>query len=98
MALGRHPDTEEKQRLTDYVIGMRSYHAGVTPARMDYPVKITRSVVEEFSGKPFEYEEILPSFASYQPDTKPADASPNTRALADMCLLLLNSNEFVYLY
>ena len=98
MTLGRNPDAEEQQKLTAYVKGMRSYHAGVTPARIDYPAKITRSLVEEFSGKPFKYEEILPSFASYQSDTKPADASPNTRALADMCLLLLNSNEFVYLY
>ena len=98
LTLGRKPDAEEEQRLTDYVMGMRSYHEGVKPDPVDYPVKITRSLVEEFSGQPFEYEEILPAFASYQPDLKPADASPDTRALADMCLLLLNSNEFVYLY
>jgi hypothetical protein len=77
---------------------MQSYHADINPEPVNYPSKITRSLVEEFSGQPFDYEEILPAFASYQPDTKPADASPETRALADMCLLLLNSNEFVYLY
>ncbi|MDA7509846.1 PSD1 and planctomycete cytochrome C domain-containing protein [Verrucomicrobia bacterium] len=98
LTLGRQPDADELTRLTEYVKRMQSYHADIDPEPVNYPSKITRSLVEEFSGKPFEYEEILPSFASYQPDTKPADASPETRALADMCLLLLNSNEFVYLY
>ena len=98
LTLGRQPDTDEQERLVAYVKRMQSYHAETKPDPVKYPSKITRSLVEEFSGKPFEYEEILPSFASYQSDTKPADASPETRALADMCLLLLNSNEFVYLY
>jgi hypothetical protein len=98
LTLGRQPDADELNRLTAYVKRMQSYHADIDPEPVHYPSKIKRSLVEEFSGKPFDYEEILPSFASYQPDTKPADASPETRALADMCLLLLNSNEFVYLY
>jgi hypothetical protein len=98
LTLGRQPDADELTRLTGYVKRMQSYHADINPEPVNYPSKITRSLVEEFSGQPFDYEEILPAFASYQPDTKPADASPETRALADMCLLLLNSNEFVYLY
>ena len=55
-------------------------------------------LVEEFSGKPFAYDEILPVFEDYVPDPQAADVSPATRALADVCLLLFNSNEFVYLY
>ena len=98
LTLGRQPDADELNRLTEYVKRMQSYHADIAPEPVHYPSKIKRSLVEEFSGKPFEYEEILPSFGSYQPDTKPADVSPETRALADMCLLLLNSNEFIYLY
>ena len=98
LTLGRQPDADELTRLMGYVKRMQSYHADINPEPVNYPSKITRSLVEEFSGQPFDYEEILPAFASYQPDTKPADASPETRALADMCLLLLNSNEFVYLY
>jgi hypothetical protein len=53
--------------------------------------------VEEFSGEPFDYQEILPAFAAYQPDVKPADVSAETRALADLCLLLFNTNEFIFL-
>ncbi len=98
LALGRQPDAEEQTRMTAYVESMKAYHQDVKPSPINYPSKITRSLVEEFSGKPFEYEEILPSFASYKNDLKPANASGKTRALADMCLLLLNSNEFIYLY
>lgn len=98
LALGRDPDEVELKRLADYVEEMTSYHEGVTPEAPEYPAQITRLLVEEFSGEPFEYEEILPNFENYVPDTKASDVSPRTRALADLCLLLFNSNEFVYLY
>ena len=39
----------------------------------------------------FEFEEILPVFEDYVPDAKPATVSAQTRAIADMCLLLFNS-------
>ena len=97
-ALGREPDTSEVRRMETYVREMRAYHAGITPEPVRFPTRITRSLVEEFSGEPFEYEEILPVFENYQPDAKPADVSADTRALADFCLLLFNSNEFVHVY
>ena len=98
LVFGRSPTLTEQQRLTQYVSDMQRYHETATPAPIVYPTKITRSLVEEFSGRPFEYEEILPAFENYQPDTKPGDVSPTTRALADMCLLLFNSNEFMFVY
>lgn len=84
--------------MVDYIEDMRVYHQKFEPDPMDYPPEITRSLVEEFSGKPFEYNEILPAFEDYTPDTKAADVSPETRALADLCLVLFNSHEFVYVY
>ena len=77
---------------------MQAYHAQNKPAPIKYPTTITRSLVEELTGQPFEYEEILPVFENYHADKKPADVSADTRALADLCLLLFNSNEFMYLY
>ena len=97
LVLGRHASKQESQWMSEYVNDMQAYHEGVTPERPEYPEQITRSLVEEFSGEPFEYTEILPGFANYQPDTKPSDVSPRQRAIADMCLLLLNSNEFMYI-
>lgn len=97
-ALGRTPDEIELARLAKYLEEMREYHASVEPKRPEYPTEITRSLVEEFSGDAFEYQEILPAFENYEPDLKAADVDAETRALADICLLLFNTNEFVYVY
>lgn len=98
LALGRAPSAAEQERMSEYVRKMTPYHRGIDPEPVKYPTRITRSLVEEFSGKVFEYEEILPVFENYVPDKKAADVGPATRALADLCLLLLNSNEFIFVY
>jgi len=98
LALCRLPTADEQQKLVAYVTKMQSVHQKTTPVKKPYPTKITRSLVEEFSGEPFEYEEILPIFETYVSDPKPSDAKPSTRALADLCLILFNSNEFMYIY
>lgn len=96
LALGRGPVSAEQTRMAAYVADMRRYHQSVDPAPVRFPTEITRSLVEELSGQVFEYTEILPVFERYVADKKPADVPPETRALADMCLLLLNANEFAY--
>ena len=85
-------------RLTKYVAEMQAYHEKVSPLQETYPVQITRTLIEEFSGEPFDYEEILPAFENYIPDTKASDVDAETRALADLCVVLFNSNEFIYVY
>lgn len=96
MVLGREPTSGQRQQLTQYVRDMQAYHEEKVPAAVRYPTQITRSLVEEFSGDVFEYQEILPVFEEYVPDAKASDVSAATRALADACLLLFNSNEFMY--
>jgi hypothetical protein len=98
LVLGRVPSAAERDRMLDYLGAMKTYHQGVEPEPVVYPTKITRSLVEEFTGKPFEYEEILPVFEAYVSDKKAGDVSAETRALADMCLLLFNASEFLYVY
>ncbi len=98
LVFGRRADEAEIRRLAAYLAEMEAYHRDTKPQPVVYPTRITRSLVEEFSGKPFEYEEILPVFEDYKPDRKASDVDADTRALADVCLLLFNSNEFVYVY
>ncbi len=98
LALGRKPTPAEQRQMVNYVERMQQYHQNVTPEPPVYPTKITRSLVEEFTGEPFEYEEILPVFENYVADTKASDADAETRAWADFCLVLFNSNEFLYVY
>ena len=96
--LGRRPNDAERDRMTAYVRTMQTYHEGVTPPKVTYPTRIRRSLVEEFSGKTFEYDEILPVFENYEADIKPGEVEAGTRALADLCLLLFNTNDFIYIY
>ncbi|MEM7144251.1 MAG: PSD1 and planctomycete cytochrome C domain-containing protein [Verrucomicrobiota bacterium] len=98
LAFNRVSTNEELEKLTAYVEEMRVYHKNTPAPEKEYPTHITRYNVEEFSGQPFDYQEILPVFNNYVPDKKAADVNPNTRALADLCLVLFNSNEFMYVY
>ncbi len=97
LTYGRQASAAERERLCHYLVDMTAYHQTALVQPTTYPISITRSLVEEFSGRVFEYEEILPIFEHYEADVKPADVPASTRALADLCLLLLNSNEFMYL-
>lgn len=96
LSIGREPSAGEQSRMSKYFEDMVAYHESQKVPPVTYPESITRSLVEEFSGAVFEYQEILPVFENYQPDKKANEVSPETRALADICLLLLNCNEFVY--
>jgi hypothetical protein len=57
---------------------------------------VTRRAVEEETGEEFVWEEELDGMKGYVRDIKPWDVGPEVRALADLCLVLMNSNEFLY--
>ncbi len=61
-------------------------------------LEITREAVEENTGEKFSFAEKLPGYAGFVPDLQPNDVDARTRALADVCLALLNTAEFSYLY
>lgn len=75
-----------------------AYHREHPATPVVYPTKVVRALVEELSGDPFEYDEWLEVYERYVPDRHPSDVSPETRALADVCLLLINANGFIYVY
>lgn len=98
LAFGRPATETELESLTSYLQQMQDYHADHQPEPKQYPTQVVRSLVEEFTGEPFEFIEKLNVFEDYVPDPKPWTVDADTRALADVCLLLLNSNEFLYVY
>ncbi|MEK9773412.1 MAG: PSD1 and planctomycete cytochrome C domain-containing protein, partial [Opitutae bacterium] len=98
LVFGRVPSPNEWESLQKYLEEMSAYHLSSEPKTAEYPTSITRSLVEENTGETFEYEEILPVFSNYQQDKKAHEISPVTRALSDLCLVLFNSNEFMYVY
>ena len=98
IAYSRLPTAAEQKSLHDYLQEMRAYHQENRPEPVEYPTQVTRSLVEEFTGQPFDFIEKLNVYEDYVPDAKPWTVDADRRALADICLLLLNSNEFLYVY
>ncbi|MFP6750335.1 MAG: DUF1553 domain-containing protein, partial [Pirellulaceae bacterium] len=98
LAYQRDPDRSELKLLKRHFQQMLVHHQQTIPQPADPPTVLERSLVEEFSGKAFRYEERLDVYEDYQHHTKPWDVSAETRALADLCLILINSNEFIYVY
>ena len=68
------------------------------PKKWIPPSEVVRRAVEENTGEPFSFSERLFGYDDFVPDLQPADADLRTRALADVCLVILNSNEFIYVY
>jgi hypothetical protein len=50
------------------------------------------------TGEEFSYTERLDVYENYVADVAPSEVSTETRALADLCRVLFNANEFVYVY
>ena len=97
-ALAKVPSPAILKRLIAHYQDMVAYHLEHPPEQEVFPTEITRRVVEEFSGDPFEYQERLDIYENYSPDKQASDVTAETRALADVCLLFLNSNEFMFVY
>ena len=98
IAFGRVSTAQEQKTLHAYLKEMQTYHEQNKPEEVEYPTEVVRSLVEEFTGEPFEFIEKLNVYEDYIPDAKPWTVDADTRALADVCLLLLNSNEFLFVY
>ncbi|PHR98096.1 MAG: hypothetical protein COA78_26505, partial [Blastopirellula sp.] len=88
----------ELQASLKHIAKMTAHHKQHPPVRVDPPTSVDREMVEEMTGLLFAWTEKLDIFSQYEPDLKPWDVQPSTRALADLCLVLFNSNEFVYVY
>jgi hypothetical protein len=96
-AYGRVPTGEELAACREHVAKMADHHRRHEPKPVPLPTKVKRQMVEEMTGEDFVWEEELDGLKDYRRDLMPWDVGPETRALAELCLVLLNSNEFLYL-
>ena len=98
IALGRPASSDELEKMAAHLTKMTAYHEQHLPEPVSPPRELDRTVVEEMSGLALHYKEPLDVYEDYEPHTKPWDVDSETRALADLCLALFNTNEFVYVY
>ncbi len=98
LAYARAPAAEEKTACTAHWQAMEAKQQTLTFTSSPPPLEITREAVEENTGEKFSFQEKLPAYADFVPDLQPGAVNARTRALADVCLVLMNSNEFSYVY
>ncbi|HRH97065.1 MAG TPA: DUF1549 and DUF1553 domain-containing protein, partial [Prosthecobacter sp.] len=98
LTFGRKPSADEKALCEAHWRQMEAKQARITFPKYQPPLTVKREAVEENTGEKFSFQEKLPAYADFVPDLQPSDCDAKTRALADVCLVLMNSNEFAYLY
>jgi mono/diheme cytochrome c family protein len=98
LAYGRMPQADELTLCLDHWHGMQTVQASTQFSLTKLPLSVRRDAVEENTGEKFSFTETLYSNAEFVPDLQAADCDVRTRALADVCLSILNTNEFAYVY
>jgi hypothetical protein len=97
LAFGRLPSPAERARSLAHVEEMTGIHRVRTPEPPQPPGRLLRSAIVELTGEKVEIEEeTTPS--AYEPNLHPSQVGPETRGLAELCLVLFNSNEFAHVY
>jgi len=96
LVYGREPTPAEQEQCTQHVGRMTDHHRQHSPVPTELPSKVQRGMVEELTGEMVYWDEDLSVLKNYQRDLMPWQVEPATRALADLCLVLMNSNEFLY--
>jgi len=98
LALSRPPSADETQSCLAHWHGIEALLGTEQAPYQKPPLEVRRDAVEENTGEKFSFNERLHVYAEFVPDLQPGDVAAHTRALADVCLALLNSNEFAYAY
>ena len=98
LVYGRLPAENEARASLDHWESMTARHRTLKFHKRAYPKKVIREAVDENTGEKFKFTDELDVYESFIPDLEPAEAGPEVRGLAEVCLVLFNSNEFVYVY
>jgi mono/diheme cytochrome c family protein len=96
LVYGREPTDGETNRCLEHVARMTDHHRQHPPTPTELPIAVRRGMVEELTGEMVYWDEDLSLLKDYERDLLPWQVEPEVRALADLCLVLLNSNEFLY--
>ncbi len=97
LAFGRPVEAAELQAARRHFERMLAFHkANPAPAKVAAK-PIVHKITSELTGKTSEFvqpEDLTP----FEANLHPSDVGPATRALSDIALMLMNANEFLYVY
>jgi hypothetical protein len=97
LAFGRDPEARELEASKKHVSKMVVYHRQTPPAPKPERKPLVHKITSELTGEVFEFRQ-QDDPAPFEANLHASDVSPEVRALGDLALALLNSNEFVYVY
>jgi mono/diheme cytochrome c family protein len=98
LAYGRQPSADEASTTLLHWQRMTKVQSSIKPQPAEPPTEVIREAIDENTGRPFQFTEQLFAYEDYVPDLSPRDVDARTRAFADVCLVVINSNEFIYVY
>ncbi len=96
-AFQRPPTASERTLLSAHLAKRITYHSTHSATAPPSQPPLMRSITSELTGDSVMVREQDPPVA-IQPNLQPHEVTPQVRALADLALVLLNSNEFLYRY
>ncbi len=97
LAYGRRPSTAELSRSLAHLKKLAAHHRTAPPPPKPVRQPVAHLITSELTGETFRF--VQPEDpAPYEENLDPSQVSAETRALADLALVLLNSSEFVYIY
>jgi len=96
-ALGRAPTAAETQQCLEHWERCTKDESEMEHRPNNFPASALRTVMAEKTGEPYQFIEHMPAYESYVPDLQPHETNARTRGLAQVCLVILNLNEFAYL-
>lgn len=98
LVYGRLPRDDERDICVNHWREMQSIQSKAQFQHTKPPLTVRRDALEENTGERFSFTETLYSNAEFVSDLQAADCDVRTRALADVCLAIFNTNEFIYVY
>jgi cytochrome c553 len=97
LAFSRPPKAEELEAAKRHFVKMQKHHQEVPAPPRSAPEPLVHKITSELTGQVFSFTQ-QPDPAPYEHNLHPSEVRPETRALADVALVLFNTNEFVYIY
>lgn len=98
LVYGRPPRSEEIAACITHWQQLEKQLSITKPIISKPPIEVLREAVEENTGEKFSFIEKLHAYADFVPDLQSSDCDTRTRSLAEICLVLFNTNEFSYVY
>jgi hypothetical protein len=97
LALQRAPSANELKLARQHVAALTAHHQRLTPAPPPALKPVELFINSEFTGQTIRFVEPT-DFTGYERNLHASEVKATTRALAELCLTLLNANEFVFVY